>query len=351
MNRDFGNGISTMDLIYLQKHLINLQPITDPYLLIAADVDNSGHVSVVDQIRLRKFILNMIPDFGGTKSWRFVDLAYRFPDPLNPWKEAFPEAIGMPNLDHNVKANFVGIKVGDLNQNAAVNSFQHSDLRNGEHLALTTQNLNLEAGGTYETSFRIADLGKIVGYQFALDFDTKALEFVGIKAGVAKLENFGLFADRGVLTTSWIDLGSAKDGPLFTLVLKAKTDGKLSQVLHINPLAMNAEAYTRENEVKPVDLVFGTEKPALRREMALEQNQPNPFRFESQIGFWLPQPGEATLNVYDVTGRMVKSFHQSFDQGYNQLLIKPTDLPSAGVYYYTLTQNGATATRKMVVTK
>ena len=49
--------------------------------------------------------------------------------------------------------------------------------------------------------------------------------------------------------------------------------------------------------------------------------------------------------------RMVKTMRQAFDQGYNQVLVKHTDLPSTGVYYYTLTQNGATATRKMVVTK
>lgn len=352
MNKDFGNGISTLDLIYIQKHLINLQPITDPYLLIAADVDNSGHVSVGDQIRLRKFILNMIPDFGGTKSWRFVDQAYRFPEPLNPWKEAFPEAIGMVNLDHDIKANFVGIKVGDLNQSATVTAFQTPDLRSGENFKLLVNNLNLEAGNTYEIPVTAADLGKITGYQFALKLDNKALEFVGIKDGVAKSENFGIFADRGILTTSWMDLGKEKDGALFTLVVKAKSDLKLSQALHINPIVMNAEAYNRDYEVMGVALVFGEQTiQDLNRGLTLEQNQPNPFQSETQIGFWLPQTGEASLNIYDVTGRTVRSLRKSFDQGYNQVVIKHTDLPSTGVYYYTLTQNGEKATRKMIVTK
>ena len=353
MNKDFGNGISTMDLLVLQKHLINAEPITNPYLLIAADVDNSGHVSVGDQIRLRKFILNMIPDFGGTKSWCFVDQAYRFPDPLNPWKEAFPQTIAMPNLDHDVKANFVGIKVGDLNQSATVNAFQVPELRSGENLMLEMKNLDLEAGNTYELPVHVADLSKISGYQFALDLDIKALEFVGILDGVAKLGNFGIFAERGILTTSWIDEGRSKNGALFTLVVKAKTDVQLSKALQINPQVMNAEAYNRENEVIGLALSFGDNTSGINQDrgLVLEQNQPNPFRAEAQIGFWLPQTGEATLNIYDVTGRVVKSFRQSFDRGYNQLLVKHTDLPADGVYYYTLMQNGATATRKMIVTK
>jgi hypothetical protein len=114
---------------------------------------------------------------------------------------------------------------------------------------------------------------------------------------------------------------------------------------------MSAEAYNRESDVLGLALDFGAATAALNNEMVLEQNQPNPFRSETQIGFWLPQAGEATLSIHDVTGRMVKTLRQDFDKGQHQVLIKHSDLPSNGVYYYTLTQNGATATRKMVVTK
>jgi hypothetical protein len=351
LNKDFGNGISTLDLIYIQKHLINTEPITDSYRLIAADVDNSGHVSIGDQIRLRKFILNMSPDFGGTKSWCFVDQAYRFPDPLNPWKEAFPKIISMVNLDHDVQANFVAIKIGDLNQSASVSGLQGAELRGGETLKLSIENLKLEAGNVYEIPVNASDLSKIAGYQFALDWATETLELVGIKNGVAKMDNFGLFAEQGLLTTSWVDQGQNKTGALFTLVFKAKSNVQLSDALRLNPRAMSAEAYNRESDVLGLALDFGAATAALNNEMVLEQNQPNPFRSETQIGFWLPQAGEATLSIHDVTGRMVKTLRQDFDKGQQQVLIKHSDLPSNGVYYYTLTQNGATATRKMVVTK
>lgn len=351
LNKDFGNGISTLDLIRIQKHLINIEPITDPYVMIAADVDGSGHISVGDQIRLRKFILNMNPDFGGTKSWRFVDQSYRFPEPQNPWKQAFPEAISMPNLDHDAKADFVGIKVGDVNQSATVNGAQTAELRSGETAKFYLENLKLAAGNTYEIPVNAADLSKLAGYQFALNWDVQSLELLGIKNGIAKTENFALFTEQGLLNTSWIDQGQAKTGALFTLVLKAKTEVQLSQALQLNAKAMRAEAYNRESEVLNLVLDFGTDAAQLGTEMVLEQNQPNPFRNETQIGFWLPQTGEATLSIHDVTGRMVKTLRQSFDKGHNQVLIKHSELPSNGVYYYTLTQNGATATRKMVLTK
>jgi hypothetical protein len=352
MNRDFGNGITTIDLLYIQKHLINLQPITDPYLLIAADVDGSGHVSIGDQIRLRRFILNMIPDFGGTKSWRFLDAAYRFPDPANPWREAFPENIGMSNLDHNVNnANFVAIKIGDLNQSAIVNTLQVAETRTASTLKLKLEELILNPGATYEVPVRLSELQQIAGYQFALHWNTEALELVNLKPGVAKIDNFGIFAQDGQLTTSWIDQGQDKTAELFTLVFKAKRETQLSQVLQLNPRLMNAEAYNRNIETFGLSLDFGIATKATTAEMVLEQNQPNPFRSETQIKFWLPEAGEATLSIHDVTGRLVKTLRQNYSKGAQQVWIKDHELPSNGVYYYTLTQNGATATRKMVVTK
>ena len=293
----------------------------------------------------------MIPDFGGTKSWCFVDQAYRFPDPLNPWKEAFPQIISMVNLDHNVQADFVAVKVGDLNQSASVSGLQSAELRSGETLKLSIENQQLKAGNVYEVPVTAAEMSKIAGYQFALNWNTQELELVDLKNGITKMDEIGLFTDRGLLTTSWVDQGKSKKGALFTLVFKAKGNVQLSEVLQLNRKALSAEAYNSEAGVMGLALDFGTATTALNNEMLLEQNQPNPFSTETQIGFWLPQAGEATLSIHDVTGRMVKTIRQSFDKGHHQVLVKQNDLPSNGVYYYTLTQNGATATRKMVITK
>ena len=38
------NGVSTIDLILIQKHIIGEQVITSPYHLIAADADKSGWI-------------------------------------------------------------------------------------------------------------------------------------------------------------------------------------------------------------------------------------------------------------------------------------------------------------------
>ncbi|HHB52311.1 MAG TPA: hypothetical protein ENK75_04620 [Saprospiraceae bacterium] len=116
-NSDHRRGITTLDIIILKKHILGLQPITSPYKLIAADVNNSGDLSVLDIIEMRKLILGITDTFANNQSWRFLNDCYEldvdgdlygnivdsvictgfFPEPF-PW--------------------FTGVKVGDLNESA-----------------------------------------------------------------------------------------------------------------------------------------------------------------------------------------------------------------------------------------
>jgi hypothetical protein len=49
-----------------------------------------------------------------------VDASYLFPDPANPWAEAFPESISIQGLPVTSVADgdFVAIKTGDVNGDA-----------------------------------------------------------------------------------------------------------------------------------------------------------------------------------------------------------------------------------------
>jgi hypothetical protein len=69
---------------------------------------------------------------------------------------------------------------------------------------------------------------------------------------------------------------------------------------------------------------------------------PNPFRETTVIGFKLPEAQEATLNVFDPAGRLVKTLQGSFGAGYNEFKIEGKDLPGTGAYFFRLqTASGA----------
>ncbi len=346
LDKNHLNGVSTFDLVLISKHILNITPLNTPYKMIAADVNNSKTVTTADLIALRKLILNIDQAFANNTSWRFVDAAYRFPNASNPWAAVFPEVVNINNLAANVNANFVAIKVGDVNASAAVNAADVAEVRTAGKLDVSVANQALKAGQEVSVEFSAADLASLQGYQFALNFDRSKVELVDLVAGVAKSENFGVFAGEGVITTSWN--GTAKQGALFTLVLRAKADAQLSDVLSLNNRVLNGEAYDAAGEQLAVNLKFDG-KVAAATGFELLQNTPNPFNGETVIGFNLPKAGAATLTISDVNGRILNVNRAQFVKGYNQVILKAEDLKATGVLYYTLEADDFTATKKMII--
>jgi hypothetical protein len=114
------NGVTTYDMVLLARHILGVQLLDSPYKIIAADVNRSNSVTTVDLVELRKLVLYLESDFSNNTSWRFVDGAYVFPNPANPFETPFPEAIHLNDLTPGLPpVSFIAIKVGDVNGSAA----------------------------------------------------------------------------------------------------------------------------------------------------------------------------------------------------------------------------------------
>ena len=117
---DDGNGVSTIDLVFIQRHILGLTPLNTPYKMIAADVNHSGSITTFDMVLLRQVILQNIDDFPTNTSWRFVDAEFVFTDSGNPFMDDFPETITIePVGGETYNIDFVAIKIGDVNGNAS----------------------------------------------------------------------------------------------------------------------------------------------------------------------------------------------------------------------------------------
>lgn len=110
------NGVSAIDLIHLQKHLLGITPFTTLHQYIAADVNRSGKVNVLDLVLLQKLLLGSITSFPGNTSWRF---GYLPQDMSGQDMSAFKEVYNIEYLDQGPHlVDFVGIKIGDLSGDA-----------------------------------------------------------------------------------------------------------------------------------------------------------------------------------------------------------------------------------------
>lgn len=350
-NDDPTNGLSVLDLVLLQEIVLGIKDLEDPYLILAADVTNDGKISALDIVELRKMLLGLQTNFSNNTSWRFVLEKYYRANLTSPDRN---KAINyIPSLDEDMMSeNWLGIKVGDLSGDAKANK-EGSKSRTSESMDLLTADQMVLKGQEVEVPIKLMDGIEIRGAQ--LVFKSKDMQFVGLKSGDISFKNseFSIKGDqRNELHILWTDVTGVKsENGLFTLVLKASNNVKLSDALILmNSIERQAIITERLEEFVPV-LVFGdihrTEQSDLS--IKLHQNQPNPFTQRTLIQFELPEEGEVELVFYDISGQILHSLKSKYGKGLNALYVKDEDLHFAqGIVYYQLKYKAQSITRAMI---
>ena len=310
-------------------------------------------------VALRKVILFIDDEFPNNTSWRFVDAEFVFPDPTNPFSTSFPEVYTIDGLVEDEIADFVGVKIGDVNCSASPNDLVGSgDDRNADgELVLTLSDQSLIVGETYQVDFEATVFDQVQGFQFTMNFDADAIEFNDLAAGDLNnisSGNFGLHKlNEGIITASWntLEAGQTLENGkvLFSFSLTALKGGQLSDLININSRFTKAEAYNQQG-LLDLSLQFVDESGTITsNKFELYQNQPNPFKDETVIGFYLPESGKAKFKVFDISGRVLKSVEGEYSKGYNEISINRSELQSSGVLYYQLESAEHIASKKMVL--
>ncbi len=111
--------------------------------------------------------------------------------------------------------------------------------------------------------------------------------------------------------------------------------------------ALNADEVAALGGFGHLVSVEGDEATALVSEYEMKQNYPNPFNPETSISYALLHSGPVRLEVYNTLGRKMATLvdeHQ--ESGRHSVRLSGAGWPS-GVYFYKLSVNGFTQTRKM----
>jgi len=88
----------------------------------------------------------------------------------------------------------------------------------------------------------------------------------------------------------------------------------------------------------------------------LSQNYPNPYNLQTQIAYQLPQAGMVLLKIYNIRGQLVRTLVNEYKPaGYHTITWDGKNgdgtAVSSGIYFYRLSSQDFSATRKMVMLK
>jgi len=162
--------------------------------------------------------------------------------------------------------------------------------------------------------------------------------------------------NEGLVSANWynaLPVSIEDEDVLFSISFTAIENTKLSDVLTIGSEKTQAESY-RQAGINTT-LSTGTASINFINDEAvipgfeLGQNAPNPFNGTTTINIQVPTSVDGKLSIYDVTGKVIKTWKQNYEKGNHQMTLTASDLPEGGIYYYQFEAGGYTATKKMVV--
>jgi len=207
-------GVTTYDLVLINKHILNTEPLDTPYKMIAADANKSTSISVLDIIELRQLILGIISVLPTNTSWRFVDKNYMFPtpNPLNPDFDDFVSEIDMVASTAN-EVDFVAIKIGDVNNTAIANR----PVERPEAM-LSWPEARAKTGGVLTVPIIYSGAETLEAIQMGLRYDPAVLQLLSPSLGELPAwgpDNFNLVRP-GELRTLWLPADPSDPEQLLT---------------------------------------------------------------------------------------------------------------------------------------
>ncbi|MBK9255733.1 MAG: T9SS type A sorting domain-containing protein [Saprospiraceae bacterium] len=343
-NDDYLNGVSTLDLVLIQRHILDLEKLNNPYNIIAADVNNDQKVTAADMVELRKLILGIYNTLPSNGSWKFINAKQTFFDVNHPWP--LTETINLENLSSNMEnQNFISVKVGDVNGSAS-SQISGGNTENRSVINLKSDDQAVASGQEYTVSFTSSEVQNIYGFQFTMDL--KNAELIDVFAGSKRLADANIARqDANRYTVSWNDITPLNGNDVISFRILSKANGLISDMVDVNSTVTKAEIYTGQTpKASKLSLRFADK--GTDTEFVVYQNEPNPFKDNTSIGFNLPEAGKVKLTVTDINGREIYTNSNSFGKGYNNFTLNRNDIKYTGVMIYKIESGSYTATKKMI---
>lgn len=220
------------------------------------------------------------------------------------------------------------------------------------------------AGELVAVDVSLANVAAVVGYGFALNYETDKFEFVSAApADEDLLKSTGgetlfhhVVADGQVTVANGLYNGTAVSGgggvvQFVFRVLREFEDNARFEIA-------DGVVFDPSQLQNPAVVAGVLELQSTPREFALHQNFPNPFNPDTTIKYDLAESADVTLQIYNVLGQVVRTLIASEAQNAGRYQIRWNGMDdrgvpvSSGIYFYQVSADGKFSdVRKLMLLK
>ncbi|MCB0751790.1 MAG: T9SS type A sorting domain-containing protein, partial [Ignavibacteriae bacterium] len=122
--------------------------------------------------------------------------------------------------------------------------------------------------------------------------------------------------------------------------------GQVVKVTYSNPILLTDKLTFTTDYLSDV-----SNSDILPNKYELYQNYPNPFNPSTTLSFAIPNEGNVSLIIYDVLGTKVAELENGFKSAGNYSYLFDASNLTSGIYFYIISANNFTATKKMLIMK
>ena len=366
-NTEVTNGLAAIALFAGQRFILgyDVPQITSPFQIMAGDANCDGRFSTLDLFIIQKIQVGIDSVFPGCPSWVFVPASeepnFRLASLYYP-NYPYPRQADIAALTQDTRVDFIGVKLGDILNRADPNALQGQPeaqprSRNTTPLLVRAEYLS----GRRQLRYELIAAGprSLASYQLSLGYDAEQLSFHKIVTG-EKLGNAPLAGQQdGRIDLSWFSTSGRaievkSNEVVLTLYFDVQSPGNAAAPdLWLNERGLPARMHDAQLQGTIIELqpmqTTSLDPMAADRQVRLYQNRPNPFREQTQIGFFLPEANEVRLIIRDALGRVVWEKAGRYPAG-EQMETVNLSL-AAGMYFYTLRTEKSTLTKSMSISK
>jgi hypothetical protein len=348
------NGITGLDIVLIQRHILGTLLLGSPYKIIAADVNNSGTVTTADINLMQALILGNNSSFPNGRLWAFVPSSHSFANPQNPFP--FPQSRVYASVNAQSNQDFIGMRLGDVNNtyNSSVARFA------SDTVTLVLPEKSIPANGEASVSVTAKDFNKVAAMQLTISWDPEVAELITAGAPGALGASFGLSRkEEGLLSVLWTEPNAqsitlADDTELFTLNFRAKAPAGSNTELNISSDMTPIEVVDSSLNIMGVKVIAGSLK--VENATAIESVvkditdivlAPNPFNQYSILRFSMKSQRDCLIRITDISGKQIDQRLIKAAVGQNTLEVGHDLIP--GTYLLSIETDDEIQTLKMVV--